>query len=419
MDPADPFLFARGELRGFGWLTPLQSVGIGVSANGQARLHGRRNWGIEDQMRPLDGHLYLSGRVGKPIPLPYTSLILDGELLVDFDPQHDGFSAARADGITDEHATLGNGKLNFQVGFQSFVLANIEVADGSFIAHRGAHTDAVDVFFSGQTDNDRAGVADQLPLRFIGEALMAGRLTPDVQARFVQYAANLRVNTVDLFNGLVRFDNEGAWVEALLDLQTVAISVEGHTREPGDLTLAGSAQVRVPVIAPKNLTRQVTRPVWFVADAGRCGYEQVTSGAHCGYDRVQCGTQWITDAGRCGVHTVWNFACGILGCQRANSCEVPRYCDNPRTCNGPNGLSCWVDVVQDEVYTDPEYTWGHYEGRLNAQVAQDGLQAQMQVRYCPIDDACIDLPGARTRIEGGTVTLCGDVPELGEACVRL
>lgn len=175
-------------------------------------------------------------------------------------------------------------------------------------------------------------------------------------------------------------------------------------------SLAGTAQVTIPIVGPKA--------VQVVMKHAQCGTTMVKSAADCGQttaaNAAECGTRTIKDGAVCGWDSVSGFfsSCFKGSCKVAKSCNVPNSCTFDNTCAVPK--SCPIDT------TDPAFEFGTFTGTATISVGPSGASGSLSGAYCPKSGPCLSLPSTRVELGAAPKACVSGVPgATGEFCASL
>ena len=382
LDPADPMFYVSGGLLGLAAIGPIEDVGIGMSAQGLLAFEPVRPLERANIDAAFDGHLYLGGTV----PVGRLPLSIDGEVVVNVDPDEDGatiFNDASADFVLG-----GNGVLSFGVEFLEFFEFGFELGKATAVAKV---TDSESyAFFSGELAPDVAWLPSWIPMmpRVTGsvEALVSDSLADSyvhVDARYAMDLSGLAETTGiqldELYSveGRIDINREvGVRLEGIsqrsfspLIEASSAVRVVAHYKSEtdwfiemtGDLSIGGvnlsaNATARLSAagilvqgvmdtgVSTIALSGEINRDgvrleghaavnidivagkqvVEWVVDGALCGYAVVENGALCGYETV-------TSAAICGTQTITNGAvCGY------------KFITSGAVC-GYKTIGCWLN----------------------------------------------------------------------------
>lgn len=473
IDPTDPSLFFKGDVLGLGKFGKVTDLAVGVSARGQLPFTPKVTWGIEDQVKAMKGHLFVSGSV----PLSKYPLSIDGDIVVNVDPDNTGKPAFS--NATGGLAIAANGTVNVTIDYVPSLELSFPVVNATM---GGKVTDTEqDAYFSGEADSDVKWIPTVIPLRPAGKVKVAGRVHSDVSKSFLKAEGkytlattmvnewlDLGLSDVDLATAKMQIDKNGFRIQgaaatpihaALAPKGAVQVDaffsgsrsnwyaqmsgdfsvagfplgsasakaspsglfVTGSYTTPlssvamsGQITgagpsLSGTAKVEIPIVAPKEV-QQFMQHV-------SCGTTTVKDASKCGWDygknAAECGTSYVTSGAECG----WSYISGGLecamsgfsDCKFANSCNVANSCYFPKSCSVTN--SCWVKT------TDPAYDFGKFTGTVRITVGPRGASGSLQGQFCSSAGGCIPLPSARVELGGSPRACVSGVPGAsGEFC---
>ena len=368
IDPFDPYLFVKGDLLSFGGLSPIDDAGIGMSWQGLIPFTPANTWGVEQQAKPFNGHLWLEGGIslGPKIPLS-----ISGNTVIDVDPNDDGKSVFvdPAGGIQ-----LGaNADLAVSPGYKKLpITLDIPVASATVVAKL---TDQEQwAYFSGKIAPDKTGLPPVIPVSFDQSVQVAGYLNSDIEQSFLKAEGSYKINasSIEAWTGINLSDlgvaqadltidkngvlvtgtattsfapvvglNGNAAVEAFfggtptnwyvtmdgqLAVKGIDLSANAHAKlDSTGMFVSGKFQTPLSLVDMSgNITKngvdiqgkaQVSIPIvagkeiaQWVTDAAVCGTEAVTDAAVCGYQTVTsgaaCGYKTVTSAAQCGTSYV-------------------------------------------------------------------------------------------------------------------
>lgn len=374
IDPSDPSFYMTGDLIGLSSVGPFSGLGLGLSSRGLLPFTPNVTWGIEDQIKPLTGHIYSKGTVD----LTRLPLSIDGEMVVNIDPSGKGRRLGEGE---PEGVALGmNGTVNAFFDINGWLSFRLPLAHASL----GARTSATESYgyLSGDIAPEISWIPAATPFVPASALRVAGYIDGDkTRSHFAAEGTyGFKVNKLtDLVPTMPKFPMGDCTIaSATLSADKDGLKVAGTTTQSlftslplkgttgfsatfpadpqsfgialtGDIDIAtfplasgsialdkAGATIKGSFVTPlssiemlgnASLTgasfsgkvhvnlkglRQVTETV---TDGATCGYQTTASGARCGYSTVvdanRCGTSYVRNAGYCGSETVTNAAlCG-------------------------------------------------------------------------------------------------------------
>ena len=460
LDPFDPFFFLDGDLPGFGALGKLKGLGIGMSAQGLIPFTPATTYAIGNDVGSFQGHLYLKG----VIPFKAYPMELDGELVVNFDPDKDGATFLN-DPVPDiEYG--GNGDLNVAVDFLEFFSFGFPLGNSSM----GMKITAAEqnAYFSGVLQPDTSFLPQELvPIKPNHNIQLAGLLSNDLARSFVKGKGEYNLNAEGLGkligvnlnnlaaqqaelnidkNGVLLKGTAGASIHPAIDLGAQASLEAKFTGHPeqwiikigGDMSVAGVGLKNVAVTAGYTgltTTGSFVTPIssidmsGMINDAGvdMRGHAEITipisvldtvtewvvDGAICGYevitDSAICGVNVVVDVLQCAGGAIAYGACraNIFSCNSHDCCKHHITCEVAASCEIAKGCNTQVEVNLPK---------GEFKGGINLVLGNSGVGGAVTGEYC-FNGNCTTITGGRVKL-GARPEACVTIPGIGkEFCV--
>ncbi len=239
IDPFDPYLFVKGDLSKLAGLAPIDDAGIGLSWQGLIPFTPKNTWGVEQQAKTFNGHLWLEGGIslGPKIPLS-----ISGNTVIDVDPNDDGKSVFvdPAGGIQ-----LGaNADLALSLGYKKLPISlDIPVASATVVAKL---TDQEQwAYFSGKIEPDKTGLPPVIPISFDQSVKVAGYVNSDIEQSFLKAEGSYKINAsaIEAWTGIDLSDLGVAQANLTIDNSGVLVTGTATTSFAPVVGLNGNAAV--------------------------------------------------------------------------------------------------------------------------------------------------------------------------------
>lgn len=470
LDPTDPSLFFKGNVAGMNRFGNVEDLAVGVSARGQIPFTPKVTWGIEDQVKAQKGHLYVAGS----IPLSRYPLTIDGEIVVNVDPDNTGkpaFSNAPT-GI----AIAANGTVNVKLDY----IPTIELAFPVVNATLGGKVTETEqyAYFSGEGNSDVKWIPTVIPLRPAGSLKVAGRVGSDMSKSFLKAEGKYTLATtmmndwiglgledIDFAKATMSVDKNGFRLtgeastpihaalapqgKLAMDAFFSGRSNDWYAQASGSFSVAGfplfsavakaspaglavSGLYKTP-LAQISMNGAITsagpslqgtakvkipvvgpKVVSVVMQHATCGTDMIQDAAQCGKDyganAAACGTKTVANGAQCG----WKFLSGLGSCF-TGECKVAKSCPVANECwfakTCPVQKTCAVDT------TTPAFEFGTFEGTATISVGPSGASGSLSGAFCPKSGACLSLPSTRVELGASPKACVSGVPgATGEFC---
>jgi hypothetical protein len=391
-------MYLEGSLLGLGAIGPVESVGLGISAQGlmpftpaQVLTQGNGLDGLGD----FDGHLYIKGSGNI-----YKALTIDGEMMLSFNQEGGGIES-----FAQSLQIGANGALGVSVDFLPFTSFGFDLGDATVVGRTSEGSNYA--YLSGELAPDTSWLPSFVPVVPEVHVRVEGLISDDIETSYLSAEGMYKMDLAPLgdamgidlnvmesvegsldinrdvgiefhgiskrsFSPLVavsgdmqvhgRFGNPDNWYlemsgamsvggvglagESLMRLSNEGLVVSGSVDTgiasievigevtPSGLTLRGTAGTSIDLVAGKAV-------VDTVIDGALCGYKVVSNGAVCGFETVTsaaiCGSKTVASAAVCGTSVVTSGAvCGF----ETVSCWINPFkwgtCSEPKSCTKVN-----------------------------------------------------------------------------------
>jgi hypothetical protein len=424
LDPSDPMMYLEGSLLGLGAIGPVESVGLGISAQGLMPFHPAQVLTEVDGLDGLgdfDGHLYVKGSGNI-----YKALTLDGEMMLSFNKDGGGIETF------GESMQIGaNGALGVSVDFLPFASFGFGLGEATVVGHTSEGSNYA--YISGELSPDTSWLPSFVPVVPEVNVRVEGLISDDIESSFIAAdgmykmdlapvgdALGIELNVMESIEGSLDMNSEvgiefhGVSQRSFTPFVDVAgdVQVHGSFGNPSDwyiemsgamsvggVGLAGNSRMRLSNdglivtgavdtgIASIEVIGQVTSSgltlrgeagtsidlvagkavAELVVDGALCGFKVVSNGAVCGFETVTsaaiCGTKTVTSAAICGTKVVTSAAvCGV------------------------ETFSCWLNP----------FNWG----------SCTEAKSCTQISTCTVADSCANFNAPKTCTDFGRPLTC-------------
>lgn len=470
LDPTDPSLYFKGNVLGMNKFGNVEDLAVGISARGQIPFTPKVTWGIENEVKAQKGHLFVAGS----IPLSRYPLTIDGEIVVNVDP--DGTGKPAFSNAPTGIALAANGTVNVKLDY----IPSVELAFPVVNATLGGKVTESEqyAYFSGEGNSDIKWIPSVIPLRPAGSLKVAGRVGSDMSKSFLKAEGTYTLATTMMNDWIGLGLKDIDFAKATMSVDQTGFRLTGEASTPIHAALAPQGQLAVdaffsgqssnwyaqasgsfsvagfPLLSATARASQDGLSVkgWYqtplaqiymngaITSAGpslqgtakvkipivgpkvvavmmqhaQCGTDMVEDAAACGKsygeNAVACGTSTIKNGAKCG----WDFLSGLGACFKG-SCKVAKSCDVANECWYAN--TCRVQRTCPVDTTVPAFEFGTFEGTATISVGANGASAALAGSYCPKSGACMSLPSTKVVLGASPKACVSGIPGAnGEFC---
>ncbi len=250
IDAADPSFYARGSVSGLGPLGDIPDVGFGVSATGLLPFEPAYTWGVEDEAEAFDAHIYLNGT----IPLGRLPVSIDGEAVVDIDPDDDGETII--DDVDEQLRIGANADVIVNLDSGVGLTMDLKVGGATFAATLGGSESSGYFSAAAGTDELEFDLGIPLPIAPVAQVNVAGFVSEEFSDSFMRangdFVVELPLIAGVNMHGDMSFDRDGfvmnatagAFVNPLVELDgDAAVSIVARGTDDWMVEMVGNFDV--------------------------------------------------------------------------------------------------------------------------------------------------------------------------------